>query len=158
MQPLRSYFGTACYKVGGNACFYAYFAKPVRFGSVLSYHQEDNVYKLGEFEQRGLAILCRIADILRAGADDVLEPPEQGRDDPARIIDAQRSLRHVGNRRVLGEGEGLDIFLSLHKQDRAGNLADGSFHLRMAGVTDQDHRAPRPRQLPALGWTFGNYW
>src|SRR5262245_3159264 len=150
MQPLRPYFGTACNKVGGNACFYANFAKSVRIRTVLSSHHKDNVHELGEFEQCGLAILCCIADILRAGADDVLEPPEQGRNDPTRIVDAQRGLRHVGNRGILGEGEGLDIVLRLHKQDRSRNLANSSFHLRVAGMTDQDHRASLAQVVAAL--------
>src|ERR1041385_3875734 len=134
MQPLRSYFGTACYQVGGNARFYADFAKPVRIGTVLSSHHKDNVHKLGEFEQGGLAILCRIADILGAGADDVLEAPEQGRNDPTRVVYAQGRLRHVGYRSVLWKGEGLYILLRLHKQDWSRNLPHRAFHLGMAGM------------------------
>ena len=65
-------------------------------------------------------------------------------------VHAQGGLRYVGDRRVLGEREGLDIFLCLHKQDRPGNLADGSFHLRVAGMTDQDHRTSLTQIVAAL--------
>ena len=47
-----------------------------------------------------LAILCRVADILRARPDHVLEAAVQRSDDAARVVDAERGLRHIGDRRI----------------------------------------------------------
>ncbi len=62
-------------------------------------------------------------------------------DDPARVVDAQRRLRDVGDRRVSGDVERIDVFFGLHQRDRLGNLAHGAFDLGVAGMADENEPA-----------------
>ena len=65
----------------------------------------------------------------------------QRRDDVLGVVDAQRGLRDVGDRRVGRNVELRDVGFGLHQFDRRGNLAHRAFDFRVAGVADQDELA-----------------
>ena len=62
-------------------------------------------------------------------------------DDALGVVDAERGLRHVGDRRIGREIELVDVLLVLHQHDRRRDLAHRAFDFRMAGMADQDQLA-----------------
>src|SRR5262245_2538849 len=122
MQPLAPYFVSIGDQVGGDASFDADLTQAIGVRAVLRADDENNIYQLGQFEQGRLTVLCCIADILRAGPDNVLEAPEQRRNDPLCVIDAEGRLRHICDRRILGQIEPIHILLRLNEEDGAGDL------------------------------------
>ena len=61
-------------QIARNAFLGADLAQPVGIGTVLRADHQDHVDELGEFAHRRLAVLRRVADVARLGADDVGEP------------------------------------------------------------------------------------
>ena len=141
VEPFRLHFAAVGDEIAGRAGLVADLAQPVGIGTVLGADHQNNVHQRREFAHRGLAVLRGVADVARFRADDVGKPAMQRGDDAARVVDAQRRLRHVGDRRIVGNIERVDVVLGLHQCHRLGNLAHRAFDLRMAGVADQNEPA-----------------
>ncbi len=62
-------------------------------------------------------------------------------DDAAGIVDGQRGLRDIGDRRIRRNIERGDVVLGLHQRHRLGDLAHRAFDFRMAGMADEDEPA-----------------
>src|SRR5262245_18354325 len=122
MQPLSLDFTAIGDQVGGNARFDTNLTKAVRIRAVLCANNKNNIDQLGQFEQGCLAVLCRIADILRTRSYHVLETPEQRRNDPLSIVDAKRGLRHIGDRRVVRQVKPLNVLFRLYENYGTRNL------------------------------------
>src|SRR6185437_6091518 len=101
-------------------------------------------------QQRSLAVLCRVTDVLRAGSDHILEATEQRRDDPLGVIDAERRLSHVGDRRVFRQVQPIHVGFGLDEYYRTGDLPQCAFHLGVARVADQNDRAAVAQVVAAL--------
>ena len=117
-------------------------AQAVGVRAVLGADHQQHIDVVAELAHRRLAVLRSIADVAGVRADNVIEPALQRRDDRTRVVDAQRRLRDVGDRLVGVEVELLDVAFVLHQEHRPRNLAHRAFDLRVAGVPDQDQRAP----------------
>ena len=105
---------------------------------------------------RGLTILCCITNIFRVGADDIgISAFERG-NDVAGIINAQRRLRDIRDWCMGRNVDCIHIFFILHEDDGGGDMTEGSFDFRMAGMADQDERAPYRHIALALIVHFGD--
>ena len=62
-------------------------------------------------------------------------------DDALGVVDRERRLRHIGDRRVGRDVELVDFLLVLHQRHRRGDLPHGAFHLGVARMADQDQLA-----------------
>ena len=113
---------------------------------------------MAQLAHGGLAVLRRIADVARVGADDVGEAALQRIDDAARVVDRQRGLRHIGDRRIDAADRASSTSASRSARARtgAGNLPDRAFDFRMARVSDQDQRAALARHTAALDVNLGD--
>ena len=117
-------------------------AQPIGIGTVLGANHQDNVHELREFADRGLPVLRGVTDVARLRTDDVGKSAMQRCDDAAGIVDAERRLRDVGDRRVVRQIERSDVVLGLHQSDRLGDLTHRSFDLGMPGMADENEPAP----------------
>src|SRR5690348_13740717 len=136
MQPFRPNFPAIGDEMRWNAGLDPNLAKSIGIGAVRRSDHKNYVYQLGQFEQGSLAILRRIANILGAGSYDVLKAAKQGCNDAARIVDAERSLRHVRDRSILGKVQRVDILFRLHQQHGARDLPQRTLDFGVAGMTD----------------------
>src|SRR5262249_30516731 len=125
-------------------------AQPVRVRAVLRADHQNHVDLLAQLAYRGLTILRRVADVAGFRTYKVAELALQGGDDTLRVVHAQCGLRHVGDRRVGGEVERLDVGFALHQDDWARDLAHRALDLGMAGMSDQDELAALPDVALAL--------
>ena len=87
-------------QIARDAFLAADLAQAVGVGAVGGADDQDDVDELGELAHRGLAVLRRVADVARLRADDVAELLLQRRDDALGVVDAERGLGDVGDRRV----------------------------------------------------------
>src|SRR5207244_11377391 len=110
-------------QVGGNAGFNANLAQTIRVRAVLGADDEDHVDQLGQFEEGSLAVLCRVTDVLRPRTDDVLETAEERRDDSFGIVNTERGLGHVGDRRILRKIKPIYVRFGLHEDHGPGDLS-----------------------------------
>ena len=142
-EPARIELAAVGDQIARRAGLLADLAQPVRIRAVLGADHKDNVDELAQFAHRGLPVLRRITNVARLRPDDVGEAVVQRGDDAARVIDAQRGLRHIGDRRIGGNVELVDVGFGLDQSDRLGDLAHRALDLRMAGMADEN-------ELPAL--------
>ena len=85
------------------------------------------------------------------GPDNIGKAPLESRNDIARIVDAECSLRHIGHRYVVGQCQRRNIVLGRHQMHGRIDLAHGPLDFRMAGMSDQDQGAALPGIALALG-------
>ena len=85
-------------------------------------------------------MLRGIADVGNVGAFEVAEPGLQGGDHAARVVDAERRLGDVGDRRIVRQVEPGDVLDRRDEVNGRADLARGAFDLGMAGMADQDQR------------------
>ena len=62
-------------------------------------------------------------------------------DDALGVVDRERRLRHIGDRRIRRDVELVDFLLVLHQRHRRRDLAHRAFDFRMARMADQDQLA-----------------
>ncbi len=62
-------------------------------------------------------------------------------DDALGVVDAERGLRHVGDRRIGRQVQFVDFLLVLHQRHRRRDLPHRAFDLGVAGMADQDQLA-----------------
>ena len=155
-HPLRLELARIGNQVARLAGFDADLAQSVGVGAVPRADDEDHVGELRELAHRALAILRRITDVADVGPDDVDETLLERRDDGARIVDAQRRLRDVGDRRIAWEVDRRDVGRRLHEDDRPRDLADRALDFRMPRVADENHRAALRDVTLALAMHLGN--
>ena len=105
-------------QVARDAFLGADLAQPVGIGGVLRADHQDHVDQLGEVAHGRLAVLRRVADVARLGPDDVGELALQRLDDALGVVDAERGLRHIGDRRIGRDVELVDFLLVLHQHHR----------------------------------------
>ena len=77
-------------------------------------------------------------------------------DDALGVVDAERGLRDIGDRRVGRQVELVDVGFVLHQDHRARDLPHGALDLGMAGVPDQDQLAALPDIALALVVDLGH--
>ena len=85
-----------------------------------------------------------------SGPDHVAEFAVERGDDAFGVVDAERRLRHVGDRRVGRKRERVDILFVLHQQHLARDLAERALDLGVTGMADQNDRAALTQVMPAL--------
>ena len=96
-------------------------------------------------------MLRRIADIRDVRPFEVAEPRLECGDHAARIVDAERRLGHVGNRRIVRQLEPRDVLDCRDEMNRRTDLSHGSFDFGMACMADQDQRPATRHVSLALG-------
>ena len=94
-----------------------------------------------------LPVLRGIADVACFRPNDVSEPALEGFDRRSRVVNAQRRLRDVGNRRIVRHIEPFDVVAVFDKVNGAGNPPERSFDLHIPGVADQDDSTAE-RRIP----------
>src|SRR5215469_4301517 len=137
LEPVRIELAAVGDQIARRAGFFADFAQPVGVRTVLGADHQDDVDKLAQLANRGLAILRRVADVARLRSDDIGETVVQGGDDTACVVHAQRRLRYIGDRRVGRNVEPLDVSLGLDQSHRLGDLAHRALDFGVAGMADE---------------------
>ena len=99
-HPFRLQLAAVGNQIARDAGLGADLAQAVGIRAVLRADHQDDIDLLAEFAHRGLAILRGVADVLGLGTDDIGEAPFQRCDDALGVVDAQRGLGDVGDRRV----------------------------------------------------------
>jgi hypothetical protein len=78
-------------------------------------------------------------------AADVGPAALQRLDHLARVVQAQRGLRHVGHARLRRDRQPRDVGRRRHQVHRRVDRADGALHLLVAGMADHHQREAQPR-------------
>src|SRR2546422_30876 len=86
----------------------------------------------------------------------VLMTPFKRGIDAAGVVDAQRGLRHIGDRRVGRDIERLDVLFALYQHHGSVDLAERALDFRMAGVADENEHASLGDVALALVVDLGN--
>jgi hypothetical protein len=104
-EPIRLNLAAVGDQVARRAGFLAYLAQAVGIGTVLGANHQDNVDKRTKFTHRRLPVLGRVANVARLRSDNIGEALVQRGDDAARVVDTERRLRDIGDRRIGGDIE-----------------------------------------------------
>ena len=111
---------------------------------------------LAQFPDGRLPVLRRVADVARFGPDDVAEPAFDGFDRRSRIVDAERRLRDVSDRRIIRQIEPFDVVAIFDEMNGSGNPPERAFDFHMTRVSDQDDRAAKIGIALSLVVDFGD--
>src|SRR6266700_2652474 len=85
-------------------------------------------------------MLRRVADICDVWSLEVAEPRLERADHATGIVDAERRLGHIGDRRVVRQVEAHHVLYCGDEMNWGTDLPHGPFHLRMARMADQNQR------------------
>src|SRR5262245_27946502 len=108
---------------------------------MLGADDENHIDVMTEFPHRRLAVLCGVADVSDLWPDDVAVATFKRSNDAAGVVDAQRSLRDIGNGRIGRNIERRDVLFALHQHHGAVDLAERAFDLGMPGMADETEHA-----------------
>src|SRR6266511_4095249 len=153
---MTSSTSTSGEEIARNAGLGADFPQPIGVGTVLRTDHENHINVMTEFPHRRLPVLGGVADVSDLGSDDVVISPFKRGNDAASVVDAQRSLRHIGDRRVGRNIERLDVLFALYQDYGTVDLAERALDLRMAGVADENEHASLGDVALALVMDLGN--
>ena len=140
-HPFRVDFAAVGDKVARNPDLVANLAQPVGVGAVAGAHDDDDVGDLAQLAHGSLSILCRVADVANIRTHDVAEAAMQRGDHTARIVNAQRRLGNVGDRRLCVDRKLFDVLLVFDEVHGAINLPERPFDFRMPVMANEHQDA-----------------
>src|SRR5579863_1821832 len=142
------------YEISLNTIILANLDQPLRVGTVgRAYHQNQLAELRNAFDGH-LAVLGRIADILRFRSANHGESFFQTRDDIFGFIQTQRRLSEVGNMRRVVDVEGVHVFDRFDEDHLRRRLAQSADHFVVILVADQDNRVTLTSKLNCLQMHF----
>ena len=142
LEPALVDVGLVVDQVSRDSGLTRHLDEPVRVGRVGRADHEEQVDLREQLLHRPLAIGGRVADVLALRPADLREAALQHLDDLRGLVDRERGLRDVGERRVLRQCQPLGVLDGLDERDRLRRLADRADDLLVAGMTDQHDPHP----------------
>ena len=149
-DPCGIEFAAIGNQVARYAAFRTDFTQPVRIRTVGGADHQNDIHARGQFPHRALPILRSVANIACIRPDQIGESAAERRNDITGVVHGQRGLGDICDWRIGRQVHAGGLGLVLHENHLARNLPHRTFHLGMAGVTDQDHMAAGGRILAAL--------
>jgi len=115
LDPFRRKLAAVGNEIARNAGLGADLAQPIGIGTILGADDENHIDVMTEFPHRRLPVLGGVADVSDLRPDDVVIAPFERGNDAASVVDAQRGLRDIGDRRIGGNIQGFDVLFTLHQ-------------------------------------------
>ena len=136
--------------MGRHTVLLRYFHQALGVGAISGAHHQQQVAIRGRHLHRQLAVLRGIADVVARRVLQGGEPRAQPGHDVLGFVEAERGLGDVADLERVGHLEPVHVGEGLHNLGALRSFAQGTCHLVVVPVSDQDDGIPQPGESPSL--------
>src|SRR5271165_1921070 len=155
-HPFCIDFAAVGHKIARKSRVLSNFTQSIGVRAISGPNHDQDVRDPRQFPHGVLPILRRVTDVADFRPRDVAEAPMQGGDHAAGVVDAQRRLSDVGDRRVGGDGKIFHVLFISDQVQFTVDLPQRPFDFRMSGMTDEDHDSALSNVPSALNMHLGD--